>query len=83
MIRGNPDRILSRLRRCLPRDVGISSITLAELTHGVAKSQSPDGTVPPSRISSSPSKCSISRGRRLAYGAVRASLEAAETPIGE
>lgn len=42
VIRGRGARIVSRLRRCEIGEVGISSITLAELAHGVEKSAKPD-----------------------------------------
>jgi tRNA(fMet)-specific endonuclease VapC len=42
VIRSRGARIVSRLRRCEIGEVGISSITLAELAHGVEKSANPD-----------------------------------------
>ena len=83
MIRGKPDRILSRLRRYRPGDVGISSITLAELWHGVAKSRSPEGNgVALEELLLPLEVIDFGEAAALAYGAVRASLEKAGTPIG-
>jgi len=41
LIRGRSQRVLTRLRQCAPASVGISSITLAELYYGVARSSDP------------------------------------------
>ena len=83
MIRGKPDRILSRLRRYRPGDVGISSITLAELWHGVAKSRSPEGNGAALEGFLLPLEVfDFGEAAALAYGAVRSSLEKAGTPIG-
>ena len=83
MIRGKPDRILSRLRRYRPGDVGISSITLVELWHGVAKSRSPEGNgVALEELLLPLEVIDFGEAAALAYGAVRASLEKAGTPIG-
>jgi tRNA(fMet)-specific endonuclease VapC len=83
MIRGRPDRILSRLRRCRPGDVGISSITRAELWHGVAKSRNPEGNAAALEGFLLPLEVlDFGEAAARAYGAVRASLEKAGTPIG-
>jgi tRNA(fMet)-specific endonuclease VapC len=83
MIRGKPERILSRLRRCRPGDVGISSITLAELQHGVAKSWNPEGNAAALEEFLLPLEVlDFGEAAALAYGAVRATLEKAGTPIG-
>ena len=41
LIRGSSENILQKLRKCEVGKVGISSITLAELQYGVAKSKDP------------------------------------------
>ena len=41
LIRGRSSSTLKRLKQCQPGSVGISSITLAELQYGVAKSSDP------------------------------------------
>lgn len=83
MIRGKSDRILPRLRRCRPGDVGISSITLAELWHGVAKSRDPEGNAAALEGFLLPLEVlDFGEAAALAYGAIRASLEKVGTPIG-
>jgi len=83
MIRGKSDRILSRLRRCRPGEVGISSITLSELWHGVAKSRNPEGNAAALEGFLLPLEVlDFGEAAALAYGADRASLEKAGTPIG-
>ena len=83
MIRGKSDRILSRLRRCRPGEVGISSITLAELWHGVAKSRNPEGNAAALEGFLLPLEAlDFGEAAALAYGAIRATLEKAGTPIG-
>ena len=83
MIRGKSDRILPRLRRCRPGDVGISSITLAELWHGVAKSRNPEGNAAALDGFLLPLEVlDFGETAALAYGAIRASLEKVGTPIG-
>lgn len=83
MIRGKSDRILPRLRRCRPGDVGISSITLAELWHGVAKSRNPEGNAAALDGFLLPlDVLDFGEAAALAYGAIRASLEKVGTPIG-
>jgi tRNA(fMet)-specific endonuclease VapC len=41
IIKRKPDEVLRRFQQYHPGDIGISTITLAELQYGVAKSQSP------------------------------------------
>ena len=41
VIRRRPPQVLARLQQCALGEVGLSSITLAELHYGVAKSQEP------------------------------------------
>jgi tRNA(fMet)-specific endonuclease VapC len=38
LIRQKPEKLIRRLTRCEPGDVGVSSITVAELAHGANKS---------------------------------------------
>ena len=83
MIRGKSDRILPRLRRRRPGEVGISSITLAELWHGVAKSRNPEGNAAALDGFLLPLEVlDFGEAAALAYGAIRASLEKVGTPIG-
>ena len=74
---------LSHFERLIPGDVGISSITLAELEYGAAKSRYPEKNrealaqfVLPLEILALDAKAA------LAYGEVHANLEARGAPIG-
>ena len=42
IIKKKPDKILRRLLKTRPEDIGISSITLSELEYGVQKSGNPE-----------------------------------------
>jgi tRNA(fMet)-specific endonuclease VapC len=83
LIRREPDHLFAKLRSLLPGGAGVSSITLAELRYGAAKSRDPAANrlmlvqfLAPLRVSSF--------GRRAAsvYGQVRADLERIGQPIG-
>jgi tRNA(fMet)-specific endonuclease VapC len=83
MLRGHAPGMLKRLRRFAVDDIAISSITLAELQCGVAKSARPARNAlllvkfcAPLAIAQFDS---LAAG---AYGPVRAQLERAGTPIG-
>lgn len=83
LIKRQPGTVLLHLKRCLPGEVGISSITLAELQFGVAKSQRvrenrealEEFTVP---LEVTP----FDKDAAARYGEIRAQLERAGTPIG-
>lgn len=83
LIRRRPTRILSRLTKLQPGDVGLSSITVAELWFGVAKSADPaknrhalEGFLEPFEI------VPFDESAAKEYGEIRAALEKAGTPIG-
>jgi tRNA(fMet)-specific endonuclease VapC len=83
LIRRKSEAVLRRLEKCLPGEVGISSITLAELHYGIEKSMQVqrnrgalDGFTLPLEMAPFDEHASAS------YGAVRAALESAGTPIG-
>jgi len=83
MIRGRAPHAVRRLRRREVGSVGISSITLAELEHGVEKSAEP----PRNRIAlahfCAPLEiCPFNDAAASRYGAIRTALERAGTPIG-
>lgn len=83
LIRRRSPKILARLRKHRPGDIAISSITLAELWHGVARSRDPEGNAVALGEFLLPLEVvDFGEDAALAYGAVRASLEAAGTPIG-
>lgn len=83
LIRGRSASVLKRLRQCQVGTVGISSITLAELQYGVAKSSDPArnqaallGFCAPLDIQE------FGLVAADAYGRVRAALEKRGLPIG-
>lgn len=83
LIKRKKPKILSRLKKHLAGDIGISSLTLAELHFGVAKSlyvqknkQALDEFIIPLEIAVFDEKAAAT------YGKVRAALESAGTPIG-
>lgn len=82
-IKKRPVTILANLQTHKPSDICISSITYAELCHGVEKSQARDRnrlalTMFLSNISIIPFDESVA----MEYGRVRAALEKNGTPIG-
>jgi tRNA(fMet)-specific endonuclease VapC len=83
LIKHHPPAVRKHFERLVPGDVGISSITLAELEHGVAKSRFPEKNraalmqfVLPLEI------LAFNAEAALAYGHVRADLENRGGPIG-
>jgi tRNA(fMet)-specific endonuclease VapC len=83
LIRNRTPRLLDRLKEQSIDDVCVSSITVAELEHGVAKSNHPsqnrealDRFLVPLNIAA------FDHEDGQAYGRVRAHLEARGTPIG-
>ena len=82
-IKKRPVTILANLQAHKPSDICISSITYAELCHGVEKSQARDRnrlalTMFLSNISIIP----FDESAAMEYGRVRAALEQDGTPIG-
>lgn len=83
IIKQKPPAVLDRFREYQVGDVGISSITLAELRYGVAKSRyqeknakALDEFIIPLEI------LPFDEAATRAYGGIRATLEKAGTPIG-
>ncbi len=83
LIKRKPAKALRRFLSLAPGEIGISAITLAELRFGVAKSaqrernsQALDEFIIPLEIAD------FDEAAADAYGKVRATLEAAGTPIG-
>ena len=83
IIKQKPPQALKRLKAYKVGEIGISSVTLAELEFGVAKSQHLDKNqaaldefVLPLEIAN------FDRETARAYGRVRATLEKKGTPIG-
>ena len=83
LIRGRAPRVLARLRRRRIGTVGISSITLAELWHGVARSaDQPRNTIALAQFCAPLEQIPFGHDAASAYGQVRAALERQGVPIG-
>lgn len=83
VIRQKPAQVLSRFQQYPPDEIGISSVTLAELRYGADKSQHPqknhsalDAFLLPLAVLPLDSLAAD------AYGRIRAELERQGTPIG-
>jgi len=83
LIKRRPPQVLERFRRCAVGDIGLSTMTLAELQYGVAKSLFPaqnqqalDAFTLPLEV------VAFDAAAAVAYGPVRAALERQGTPIG-
>ncbi len=83
LIRGRAPRVFDRLRQYPVDAVAISSITLAELQYGVAKSARPaQNSVLLAGFCAPLAILPFDNQAAETYGAVRAALERAGTPIG-
>jgi len=83
VIRQKPQRVIHRFRQHDPDDLGISTVTLAELRYGADKSQDPvknhnalNAFLAPLEIADFDARASE------AYGKVRLDLESRGLPIG-
>ncbi len=83
LIKQQPPKVLEHFQQYQPGDIGISSITLSELCHGVAKSQQVEKNARALEEFLIPLEV-VSYDDRAAtsYGSIRAGLEKAGTPIG-
>jgi len=83
IIKGKPLKALRRLGRLSAGDVGISTITLAELRYGIAKSQNIERNRQALEEFLLPLEVAdFDESAASAYGTVRADLENAGRPIG-
>jgi tRNA(fMet)-specific endonuclease VapC len=83
LIRSRSASILKRLRQCQVGSVGISSITLAELQYGVAKSSDPGRNQVALLEFCAPLEILVfGPAAADAYGRIRAALEKKGLPIG-
>lgn len=83
LIKRKPERVLRRLRALDISTVGVSSITVAELQYGVAKSARPEQNALALAALLAPLDIlAFDDDAAAVYGAVRAALERAGTPIG-
>jgi len=83
LIRRRSGAMLERLCRCPVRSVGLSSITLAELRYGVARSSNPRrNAIALARFIAPLEILDFGPQAARSYGRLRAALEHAGTPIG-
>ena len=83
LIRQKPAALLQRLTSLQPGDAGISSITLAELFHGVEKSARPEQNMSALEQFLLPlDLVDFDQDAALAYGKIRADLERTGQLIG-
>lgn len=83
VIKKRPEKVLSHLQAHRPSEICISSITYAELCHGVEKNQAKDrNRLALTLFLSSISILPFDEAASLEYGRVRARLEQRGTPIG-
>lgn len=83
LIRGRGEAVLKRLRGYEPEAVSISAITLAELHHGVARSQRPGHNMQALMQFCAPlAILPFDDIAALVYGQVRTVLASRGTPIG-
>ena len=83
VIKKKPQSVVRRLRSEKPEDVGISSVTVAELEFGVSKSQYPDrNRIALLQFLLPFGVLDFDQNAARHYGQIRAALEAAGTPIG-
>lgn len=83
IIKRRPSTTVDRIRSTAPEDVAVSTITLAELEYGAAKSLDPNRNrlallefLVPFTI------LDFDQGAAIHYGSIRAALEAKGEPIG-
>lgn len=83
LIKQRPPEVLQKFRTCQVGDIGISSITVAELEFGVQKSQFPNKNHQALRKFLLPLQVAdFNSAAADAYGIIRAMLEKKGTPIG-
>ncbi len=81
-IKQRPPEVLAALRAQEVAGLGLSSVTVAELAFGVAKSGSARNQRALEQFLEPLEIADFDRSAALAYGRLRAALEAAGTPIG-
>lgn len=83
LIRQKPQKLIQRLTRCEPGEVGVSSITIAELAHGVYKSNQVEQNLSALEQFLLPIEVvDFDQQASAAYGAIRAYLEREGKIIG-
>lgn len=81
-IKHRPPEVIAALRAHESAGLGLSSITVAELFFGVAKSGSARNFLALEQFLAPLELADFDRSAAAAYGPLRAALEAAGTPIG-
>ena len=83
LIRQKPQKLIRRLTRCAPGEVGVSSITIAELAHGANKSNRIEQNLSALEQFLLPIEVAdFDQRASAAYGVVRAYLEREGKVIG-
>jgi tRNA(fMet)-specific endonuclease VapC len=83
LIRHKPQKLIRRLTRCEPGEVGVSSITIAELAHGANKSNQVEQNLAALEQFLLPLEIAdFDQQASTAYGVVRAYLEREGKVIG-
>ena len=83
IIKQKPREVLDRFNECKIGDIGISSITLAELQYGASKSLHPQKNIHALNEFVAPLEIAVFEEQAAQYyGEVRALLEKRGTPIG-
>jgi len=82
LIKRRPPQVLTRFQQCVPGDIGISTVTLAELEYGAARSRFPERNCQALQQFILPLVISdFHADAAAAYGSLRVQLERAGTPI--
>jgi tRNA(fMet)-specific endonuclease VapC len=82
VIKRRPPQVLARFQHCIVGDIGLSTVTLAELQYGVAKSAFPARNQEALDAFTLPLEVVPFDAAALAYGAIRAALKRQRRPIG-
>lgn len=83
LIRQKPQSLIERLTDCAPGDIGVSTITVAELAHGAQKSSQVEKNMSALEQFLLPLEIAeFNQRAAIAYGFVRASLEQTGNVIG-
>lgn len=83
LIRRRPPQVLDRFQRCAIGDISLSTVTVAELEYGAAKSEFPAKNRQALEAFTLPLEIvSFDTAAAVAYGSVRGDLERQGIPIG-
>lgn len=83
IIKKKPEKVLNRFSKLKPGDVGVSTITIAELYYGVAKSSKPNqNTIALQEFLQPLIILDFTSEDSIAYGRIRSELEAEGKLIG-